>query len=70
MNDLRHIDLRDPTIKPRPSPARTGKKVIIGLLAVLLVSAMIAWLTFLGWGMVEILQWLSVWFKSFWTRHF
>jgi hypothetical protein len=70
MNDLRHVDLRDPAIKPRSSPARTGKKVIIGLLAVLLVSAMIAWLTFLGWGMVEILQWLSVWFKSFWTRHF
>jgi hypothetical protein len=65
MNDLRHVNLRDPTIKPRRSPARTGKKVIIGLLAVLLVSAMIAWLTFLGWGMVEILQWLSAWFKSF-----
>jgi hypothetical protein len=70
MNDLQRVDLQDPTIKPRVLPARKGKKVVIGLLASLLVSVMIAWLAFLGWGIAEILQWLSIWVKSFWTMHF
>jgi hypothetical protein len=70
MNQLPRIDFEDPTIKPRLSPARSGKKVAICSLAALLASAMIAWLAFLGWGTVEIWQWLSVWGKSFWTVHF
>jgi hypothetical protein len=70
MNDLRRVNLQDPTIKPRPSPARTGKRVTICLLATLIASAMIAWLGFLGWGVVEILQWLSACIKDFRTTYF
>jgi hypothetical protein len=70
MNDFRRVDFQDPTIKPRPSPARTGKKVVICLLAALIVSVMIAWLGFLGWGIVEILQRLSAFIKIFWTTYF
>jgi hypothetical protein len=69
MNDHQRVDLQDPTIKPRLLPARRGQKVAIGL-ASLLVSVMIAWLALLGWGIAEILQWLSVWVKSFWAMHF
>jgi uncharacterized membrane protein len=70
MNDLQRVDLQNPTIKPRLSPARTGKKVAICLLAALIVSVMIAWLAFLGWGIVELLQWLSAYIKNFWTTYF
>jgi hypothetical protein len=70
MNDRPHVELLDPNVNPRPSPARTGKKAAIYLLVALLASAMIAWLALLGWGMVETLQWLLVWVKSYWTSHF
>jgi hypothetical protein len=70
MNDLQRVDLQDPTIKPRLSPARTGKKVAICLLGASIVSVMIAWFAFLGWGIVELMQWLSACTKNFWTTHF
>jgi hypothetical protein len=70
MNDRPGVELLDPSVNTRPSPARTGKKAAICLLVALLASAMIAWLAFLGWGMVETLQWLLVWVKSYWTLHF
>jgi hypothetical protein len=67
MNELQRIDLQDLTIKPRLSPAHRGKKVAICSMAALLALVMIVWLGFLGWGTVEILQWLSVSAKSVWT---
>jgi len=70
MNDLRRVDLQDPAIKSRRSPARTGRKVAICLLVTLIVAVMIAWLGFLGWGTVEILQWLSACIRNFWTTYF
>jgi hypothetical protein len=70
MNDLQRVDLQDPAIKPRLSPAQTGRKVAVYLLATLIVSIMIAWLGFLGWGVVEILQWLSAFIKNLWTMYF
>ena len=70
MNDLQRVDLQDPAIKPRVSRARTGRKIVVCLLAILIVSVMIAWLGFLGWGVVEILQWLSAGLKNFWTTYF
>jgi hypothetical protein len=70
MNDLQRVDLQDPAIKSRVSPARSGKKVAIFLLATMIVAAMIAWLGLLGWGIVGILQWLSVCIKNFWMTHF
>jgi hypothetical protein len=70
MNELQRVDLQDPTIKPRVLPARTGRKITVCLLTTLIVSAMIAWLGFLGWGAVELLQWLLACIKNFWTTYF
>jgi hypothetical protein len=67
MNELQRVDLKDPAIKPR---ARTGRNVTVCLLATLIVSAMIAWLGFLGWGIIELLQWLLACIKNFWTTYF
>jgi hypothetical protein len=69
MNDLRRVDPQDPTFKPGLPHARTGKKVAVCLLATLIGSAMIAWVGFLGWGIVEVLQWLSACIKTFWTTY-
>jgi len=44
-----------------------SKKVLIGLLAALIVSAMVVWLGFLGWGMVEILRSMAAFVKTLWT---
>src|SRR5207248_5279954 len=70
MNDLQRVDLQDPAIKSRRSPVRTGRKVAICLLVTLIVAVMIAWFCFLGWGAVEILQWLSACIRNFWTTYF
>jgi len=70
MNDLQRVDFRDPAIKRRLSTMRTGKKVAVCLLIILIVSVMIAWLGLLGWGIVEILQWLLGRIKNFWTTDF
>jgi hypothetical protein len=70
MNDHRRVDLQDPTIKPKPLRVQRGNSASIYLLAGLLISAMIAWFAFLGWGIVEMLQWLLVWAKSIWTTYF
>jgi hypothetical protein len=70
MNDLQRVDLQEPTTKVRHSPARPRRQVVIYLLATLIVSVMIAWFAFLGWGMIELLQWLSACIKSFWTKYF
>jgi hypothetical protein len=69
MNDLQRIDLQDLVIKTRASSARTSRKVAIGLLAILIVSAMISWFGFLGWGAFGILQWLGGCIKHFWTAY-
>lgn len=70
MNELQRVDLKDTAIKPRLSPARRGRKVTVYLLAILIVTAMIAWLGFLGWGAIGLLQWLLACTKSFWTTYF
>jgi hypothetical protein len=70
MNELPRVDLQDPAIKPRLSPGPKGKQFAIILLAALLVAVMIAWLAFLGWGVVEIVQRSAGWAVSLWTTHF
>jgi hypothetical protein len=71
MNNLqRSVKLQEPSTKPRSSSAQTRRKVAIYFLAVLIVSAMIAWFGFLGWGFVAILQWLLDCIKNFWTVYF
>jgi hypothetical protein len=47
------------------SSAKTGRKVAICFLAALIVSVMIVWLSFLGWGFIAMLQWLLDYIKNF-----
>jgi hypothetical protein len=68
MNDLqRSVNSQNPAIKSRLSSAKTGRKVAIYFLAALIVSVMIVWLSFLGWGLIAMLQWLLDYIKTFWT---
>ena len=59
--------MRNPSTNPRLSSAQTGRKLAIILLAVLIVSVMITWLGFLGWGVIAILQWMLYCVKNLWT---
>jgi hypothetical protein len=43
---------------------------MIALLVVLIVSVMIAWVGFLGWGVVEILRTMATGIGSLWTKIF
>lgn len=70
MTDLRRVELQDPLIKSRLSFAQTGRKLAIYILVALIASAMIAWFSFLGWGVIAILKWLLPCIKSFWTTYF
>jgi hypothetical protein len=68
MNDIqRSVQSQNPVIKSRLSSAKTGRKVAICFLAALIVSVMIVWLSFLGWGFIAMLQWLLDYIKNFWT---
>jgi hypothetical protein len=67
MNDLqRSIKLQDPSTKSRLWSGQISRKVSICFLAVLIVSVMIVWFGFLGWGFVAIVQWLIDRFRIFW----
>jgi hypothetical protein len=48
----------------RLSSAQAGRKVAICLLALLIVAAMTAWLSFLGWGTFSILQYIIEYVKT------
>jgi hypothetical protein len=57
MNDLQRStkadsELRDTSTHPRG--AQRSRKVAIGLLATIIVLAMLAWLAFLGWGTITL----------------
>jgi hypothetical protein len=56
MNDLKPLDLQDPRIKSGHAKGRAGKKAAIYFLVVLIVAVMVAWLGFLGWGVVELVR--------------
>jgi len=65
MNDLqRSVKSQKPPIKSRLS-AQPGQKITICLLAALIVTVMIVWFSFLGWGFIAILQWLLDCVKNF-----
>ena len=69
MNELqRSVKSRNPAIKSRLS-AHTGQKITICVLAALIVTVMIVWFSFLGWGFIAILQWLLDCIKNFWTTY-
>jgi hypothetical protein len=66
MNDLRQsVKSQNPAIKSRLSSAKTGRKIAICFLAALIVSVMIVWLSFLGWGLIAMLQWMLDYIKNF-----
>jgi hypothetical protein len=69
MNDLRRsAKLQDSSTKARLLSPQTGRRVAIYFLAALIVSVMIAWFGFLGWGFVAILQRLLDYVKDVWTH--
>ncbi len=70
MNNLQPVDLQGARIKARSLSTPMSRKLVIGSLATLIVSAMIVWLGFLGWGVVEILRSLAAWIRSLWTTFF
>jgi hypothetical protein len=68
MNDFQQsVKSQNPAIKSRLSSANAGRKVAICFLAALIVSVMIVWLSFLGWGFIAMLQWVLDCIKNFWT---
>ncbi len=70
MNNLQPVDLQGARIKAQSLSTTMSRKVVIGFLATLIVSTMIVWLGFLGWGIVEILRSLAGWITSLWTIFF
>jgi hypothetical protein len=59
MNDLLRVELRDLSTKSLSSPAHAGRTAVILLLAGLIVTAMVVWVGFLGWGVITILESLA-----------
>jgi hypothetical protein len=70
MNDLQQsIELQDSSTDSRlPSSSQMGRRAAIYFLAVLIVSVMIVWFGFLGWGLVAILQSVLEGVKNLWTH--
>jgi hypothetical protein len=66
MNDLSSVHLPDPNLKPRLDSRRKTRKAIIGLLAAVIAAAMIGWLGFLGWGVVELLRIVTSFVDTVW----
>jgi hypothetical protein len=70
MNDLpRSVKLQHPPIRSRSSSAQRGRKVTIYFLATLIVSTMILWFGFLGWGFIAMSQGLLDFAREFWVRY-
>ena len=53
--------------KCRSAPARSDRGIATYALTVLIVSSMIVWFCFLGWGIIAMLQALLDYFKNFWA---
>ena len=70
MNDLKPIDLKDPRIQSRSSARATRRRITIGLLATVIVTAMIVWLGFLSWGLLEILRAIGSYVAKLWSMIF
>jgi Flp pilus assembly pilin Flp len=65
MNNLSPLPL--PQSKARSVSARRTRRAVVGLLVGLIAVAMIVWLSFLGWGMVELVRALANFMKNAWT---
>jgi hypothetical protein len=70
MNDLqRSAKLPKPSNNDQLRSVQTSRKVAICLLGALILSVMIVWFGFLGWGIVGLLQWMLNCAKHFWTAY-
>jgi hypothetical protein len=70
MNHLERAPKSDGELRDSPTkPTGARRKVAIWLLAIIIVVAMLAWLAFLGWGMITLWQWVVDDTKSLWTTH-
>jgi hypothetical protein len=65
MTDLKRVNLQ--ASKIHRAPARTGRKIAICSLAVLIAATMAVWFAFLGWGIVEIFRSIVIALKGLWT---
>jgi len=61
------LNLQDPRVKLRSS-SRASRKMVIGFLIALIITVMIVWLGFLGWGVVEMLRALASLIGDLWTE--
>jgi hypothetical protein len=66
MSSLLPFNLQDPRVRPR-SPSRASRKMVIVLLIAMIISVMIVWFGFLGWGMLEMLRALATLVGDLWT---
>lgn len=66
MNDLKPIDLKDPRIKASVSSGAVRRRLVIGLLITIIVTAMIAWLGLLGWALFELLREVGFYVMKLW----
>jgi hypothetical protein len=70
MNDLqRSVKTQNPPTSSRLLSVQMGRKAAICFVALLIVSVMIVWFGFLGWGVVAILQWVLDCARNFWTTY-
>jgi len=70
MNDLKPIDLKDPRIKSGSPSGVMTRRIVIGVLVTIIAMAMIAWLGFLGWGLLEILRAIGSSVTQLWSMSF
>ena len=66
MNNLSPVHLPDPILKPRVASRRKARRATIGILAALIAAAMIGWLGFLGWGIVELFRTVANFIDAIW----
>jgi hypothetical protein len=67
MINLKPVNLRDPGVKTGSTSARAGRRAVLALLSILIVSATIAWFGILGWGFIEVLQLAATSIRKLWT---
>ena len=65
MSNLLPFNLQDPRV--RRSSSRASRKMVIVLLIALIITVMIVWFGFLGWGVVEMLRALATLVGDLWT---
>jgi len=56
MTSFNRVKLQNPEVKDRSSFKWGSRKIATGLMATLIIVAMIAWFGFLGWGLLELLR--------------